>query len=357
MKDGEISYSEQNGITNINDKNQFILNLLDTNYIKENQIKINNIEKYTNNITNNYGFSVNKMYEINDERIKEYVVYINLEEVKNLCFLIILDTQNNTYMIRPLKYIENDILKKEDVYEKIESIEKNSNNGFQYNRVTDEEMAKKYFYDFKNKLYNKSEYIYEKLDENYRNQRFKNMENYLQYLENNREEFSKINITKFLKNEKEDYEEYICKDQFDNIYIFKVNAVMDYKIQLDTYTIPTEKFKEEYNKVDDIEKVQINIDKFFQMMNRHDYDTSYNYLSKSFANNYFETTEKFKNFAENKFFKYNKIEYKNCDKKGNDLYVFNVNIKDLTGENTENRNIDIIMKLDGDINFEMSFSI
>ena len=37
----------------------------------------------------------------------------------------------------------------------------------------------------------------------------------------------------------------------------------------------------------------MNIDKFFQMINRQDYDAAYNCLAQSYRNNYFTTEEEF----------------------------------------------------------------
>ena len=83
-----------------------------------------------------------------------------------------------------------------------------------------------------------------------------------------------------------------CKRIWNNYYIIKEKAIMNYTIGFDTYTILTEKFKETYDKSGDEYKCQMNINKFFQMINRKDYKTSYKCLADSYKNNYFKKNQK-----------------------------------------------------------------
>ena len=132
---------------------------------------------------------------------------------------------------------------------------------------------------------------------------------------------------------------------------------MDYTMTLDTYTLDNDVFIETYEKSTDEKRIQMNVDKFIQMINRHDYITSYNCISEGFKNNYFNTQEKFENYIKNIFFNYNKFEFKNITKKGSNLYTCDLNITDLTGENTEIKTVTIIMQLNDNLDFKMSFSI
>ena len=101
----------------------------------------------------------------------------------------------------------------------------------------------------------------------------------------------------------------------------------------------------------------MNIDKFFQMINRQDYKTSYECLAQSYKNNYFKTEESFENYVKNNFFTYNKVSYEDVEQKGDKLYVFTIKLTDLTGENKETKEVTIVMQLNEDLNFEMSFSM
>ena len=132
---------------------------------------------------------------------------------------------------------------------------------------------------------------------------------------------------------------------------------MNYEVLLDNYTITTNKFKETYSEANNEKKVQMNVDKFIQMINRHDYKTSYNCISSGFKKNYLDTQEKFEEYMKNVFFEYNKFEFRNIEQKGSNLYTVTLNITDLTEESSEARNVTIIMQLNDDLDFEMSFGI
>ena len=143
--------------------------------------------------------------------------------------------------------------------------------------------------------------------------------------------------------------EYVAKDQFENLYIFNEDEEKTIKIKFDTYTIPTDNFKKTYNTATDEKKVQMNIDKFIQMINRHDYRTSYNCIADSFKNNYFKTQEEFQNYIKNNFYKYNKFEFKSCEKKAADIYVCKVQLT------VGIKEINVIMQLGDNLDFKMSF--
>ena len=165
-------------------------------------------------------------------------------------------------------------------------------------------------------------------------------------------------MQQYLVNNYESYTEYVAKDQYGNLYIFKEssdNELID--INLDTYTLRNDKFFEEYNKSSNEKKVQMNVDKFIQMINRHDYKTSYKCISSGFKKNYLDTQEKFEEYMKNVFFEYNKFEFRNIEQKGSNLYTVTLNITDLTEESSEARNVTIIMQLNDDLDFEMSFEI
>ena len=101
----------------------------------------------------------------------------------------------------------------------------------------------------------------------------------------------------------------------------------------------------------------MNIDKFIQMVNRHDYKTSYNCIADGFKNNYFDTQDKFENYIKNAFFEYNNFEFENIEQKGNNLYTCTVTLTDLTGNSKDTKKITIIMQLNDNYDFKMSFSV
>lgn len=352
IEGGEIPDSILMGVSSEEDRNIAIYNQLDKQYIEENKITQENVYNYFSFI--NSDFSVEKMYIINGELIKEFYLYVIQSGTQNqLLFNVVLDVNNKTYCIKPMETVDYTQIKSTN----IASIELNNNNMFEYADVSKEQMAKKYFNNFKNNIFKDISKMYNKLEEQYREKRFGSLENYQQYIVDNKDEFENIIIKKYLVNNYEEYTEYVCQDQYENLYVFREKAVMDYELLLDTYTINTDKFITEYQSASEERKVQMNIDKFIQMVNRHDYTTSYNCISEGFKNNYFASQEQFKNYIKNVFFEYNKFEFKTIEKKGSNLYVSTVQLTDLTGESTDVREINIIMQLNDNLDFEMSFGV
>ena len=141
------------------------------------------------------------------------------------------------------------------------------------------------------------------------------------------------------------------------MYIFEPIDMINYNVTLDTYTIEDETFNTTYDKSEPYKKVQMNIDKFFQMINRHDYITSYNCLAGSFKNRSVKTEQDFINTAKKSFYTYNKVSYISIDELGNNTYSYKIKLFDLTGKNVKEKNVTIVMQLLEDRNFVMSFSI
>ena len=156
-------------------------------------------------------------------------------------------------------------------------IEENDNNSYKVQSVTNEYIANEYFVLYKRLALSDPELLYNMFSNEYKSARFGSLNEFKNYINNNKEEIMKINMGQYLVDAYDEYTEFVAKDQFGNYYVFdENNSKGDVEIKLDTYTIPTEKFKTEYDKAESEKKVQMNIDKFIQMVNRHDYKTSYN---------------------------------------------------------------------------------
>lgn len=352
VEGGEISYSTLMGVNNDEEKNKIIFDKLDNGFIKNNTITQSNAyQKLASTVGNSY--YINDMYIMDGENIKNFYVYAENQNNNKLLFNVILDVSNMTYSIKLLQYADYTQLSKDDDV----SIDKNSNNIFEYSKPTEEQMSKNYFNNFKNLMINNYQYAYNKFDDEYSNKRFGGISEFQEYINKNKNELYNLTLNKYLVNTTNEYTEYICQDQYGRNYIFKATNVMDYTVQLDTYTIPTEKFKTEYDKAESEKKVQMNIDKFIQMVNRHDYKTSYNCIADGFKNNYFDTQDKFENYIKNAFFEYNNFEFENIEQKGNNLYTCTVTLTDLTGNSNDTKKITIIMQLNDNYDFKMSFSV
>ena len=65
----------------------------------------------------------------------------------------------------------------------------------------------------------------------------------------------------------------------------------------------------------------------------------------------------FENYIKNAFFEYNNFEFENIEQKGNNLYTCTVTLTDLTGNSKDTKKITIIMQLNDNYDFKMSFSV
>ena len=152
--------------------------------------------------------------------------------------------------------------------------------------------------------------------------------------------------------------QYVIKDQYENLYIFDAKTPLDFTVKLDTYTLEEQKFNSTYDNAENYKKVQMNIDKFFQMINRHDYRTSYAHLADSFKQTSRMTSEdEFAKVAKQLFWTYNKVEYVDFEEIGNNTFSYNLTLSDLTQKSSEKKNITIIMQLKENRDFAMSFSV
>ena len=130
---------------------------------------------------------------------------------------------------------------------------------------------------------------------------------------------------------------------------------MEFTMELDTYTIPTEQFKKTYRTANQQKRVMMNIDKWIQMLNNRDYTSAYKVLNETFRNNNFGSEEKFVAYMKEKYPLHYKIEFSSFSEEGS-AYVQSIKLKEIGSENAEGKALDIIMKLKEDIDFEMSFN-
>lgn len=342
------------------DKQKILFSMLDEEYKEKNNINISsdiNIKEY-DDIYSIIPIEAKVKY---GENVQIYVLSFYLENVDKKIlnkeiYLVKIDSKNSTFSIMPVENCEQiDDVK---VNNNVQKIDDNTYNKFYIENMTNESIVKAYFQKYKYIISNYTDVFYDQyLEKEYREARYGNKEELKKYIKDNLEEISIQKVVKYTINNYENYREYIIIDQYDNTYVFKEEAPMKFTIKFDNYTIATDNFKKTYNTATDEKKVQMNIDKFIQMINRHDYRTSYNGIADSFKNNYFKTQEEFQNYIENNFYSYNKFEFKNITKKGSNLYTCDLNITDLTNENNEIKSLTIIMQLNENLDFKMSFGM
>lgn len=338
---------------------QDVYNLLSENYIKNNNINLNNVMKYVDSIEQKMLFIPLKMKVVKTYNTNSYLVYgylqtLSNEYVKDVYLYVNMDLNNKTFSIEP---ILNNNLEFEDIVYKndIDSIEKNDMNTYQESKINNEKVSEEYFLMMKRTMLAKPEYIYNYLDNDYKQKRFGDINNFVKYIQENQSEIYKTQFTKYLVNNYEGYTEYVIQDQYQNLYIFDVTNPMQFTLKLDTYTIPTDKFKEQYDTGKNDTKVMLNVDKWISMLNNRDYKSAYNLLDETFRNNNFGSEEKFEEYMRQNYSSHYEIEYGDYQEEMN-TFIQKINLKDITNSNAEVKQMTIIMQLKDNYNFVMSFS-
>lgn len=346
-------------ITSEDKRAEAVIDLLDEEYKKNNNVLIDNYKNKLYEINENTLLVPIEMKAKYDNNISIYILkaYMSENNTDEKYYICRVDSKNQTFSIEFVneKVESIDNLK---VSENDNVIQPNSFNSFQIENMTYEQIAQKYFDNFKTMIINYTDVYYSKyFTDEYKEKRFGSINEFKVYIEKNKEKIKYLEMYKYLVNTTDDYVEYICQDQYGRNFVFRAKNVMNYTVQLDTYTIPTEKFKETYDKAEGEKKVQMNIDKFIQMVNRNDYKSSYNYIADGFKNNYLDTQDKFENYIKNEFFEYNNFEFDSIEQKGSNLYTCTLTLTDATGNSKDSKKITIIMQLNDNYDFKMSFSV
>lgn len=310
----------------------------------------------------NYNFTIKDMYTV-EKNINTSLYYINglLDDLKEYKVIVKTDSYTQTFSIYSQEYIENKeydetSIEKEFNISKVEYIEKNDNNQYTENNITDEIMAQYYLYDYGNTVQRNIEKAYELLEEQYRKQKYPTIENYKQYIKSSDKNYALLELKNYSMKQYNDYVQFICKDQYGDTYIFNDTGIMNYKLKLDDYTIVNDEYIEEYNKLENKKKVKTNITKFFNMINMGDYELAYGLLEEKFRQNNFDTVDKFKEHIQTKMFKHNKVKFNAYSSQMAPLYIYKVTLKDITNDSKEEYEYKILVKLLEEGKFVMSFA-
>ena len=322
------------------DENEIILNLLTKEYTSKNNITKNNIENYVDKLDKDVFFVPLQMKYINNGDIYQYAMigYItdfDYNIIKEVGFKVNLDMSATktgdpdlSFTIEPINGEINNI-DEVQLEIKLTSVEKNDYNIVQYITTNTEEDCKRYLDYYKKMALSNPEEAYNRLDEEYRNLRFGSLDAYKQYIEENKKDIQSIQISQYMTNTENGVKQNIAKDKYGKIYIFEGVDLFDLSIKLDTYTIETATFKEQYENGNEEVKVQMNINKFILMINNQDYEAAYNLLDDNFKNNYFNTLEEFIDYVKVYMYRYNNLELRNFNVNGN-VYICDVTLKDAT---------------------------
>ena len=353
-----------------------IYNMLDPEYISQENISQDNVLEYVDVLdkedlteyqVNNLEISVNidQMYykDLNTNTSSYYIngifeYNVNSKQIE-FRLLVNVDSNNSTFYIYPTTYVEEKYPSVESLsmyQNEIDSIPKNSYNTFSFVNIEDATIIRDYLYNYKDKIVKDISASYDMIEEEYKNIKFPTLEEYEAYINKNKQELLSISFSKYLVNKKSEYTEYICIDTKGNYYIFKETAIMDYKILLDNYTVNTEEFMEEYDGSNDEEKIALNIEKIVQAMNVHDYKYIFDKLDETFRNNNWGSEEAFEQYMRENFPLHYDVEYTTYSNEGS-TYVQQIDLTDITGDTEGTISLNIIMQLKDNYEFVMSFSV
>ena len=359
-----IDYSNKNNSAyygsegKVIEENEILYELLSENYIKKNNITIQNIEKHIEKYEEKMVFIPVHIKRIKREDISIYIAEgivenLNYGETSVKRYVVYIEPSTMLFAIEPSKEKYEDM---ENKIQEIDKIEQKQYNKIKSTQVNAENIANKYFIDFKRLCLSAPEIAYQYFDEKYKEARFGDVENFKKYIEKNKEDIKKYAFNKYQSNIYQDYTEYICLDQYENYYIFNENKILDYTVKLDTYTIITDKFKTQYDKSDKQNKVMMNVDKWVQMINNRDYTAAFNVLDSNFRNNKFGDVEEFENYMRENYPLHYKAQYSDYTEE-NGTYTLDILLIDVTGKDNEQKQITAIMQLKDNYEFVMSFNV
>lgn len=355
--EGTVNYTEEDKKAQY----EILYKFLDSQYLKDNKILENDIKNIILKYKNADDFRINKMYynDIDDNNTMIYADIELLKENKKLSDRVViarLDRKNGLFGIIPVDVENNQILENR-IKTATSEIEKNVYNQYQFKHIDDIQMIEDILVNYKNAvLYNREE-GYNLLDKDYREKRFGNYNTFSKYVENNIKEISSLSFTQYLVNDKNGNKEYVCKDKYENLYIFDEKSVMNYTVKLDTYTLDNEKFNEKYNSSNAQYKVMMNVDKVRQMMNARDYRTMFNYLDEKFRTTYFENNvDKFEEYMKKHFSSHYNFEFGDYSKDSG-ISIQEVTIRDMNEKNSGDISERFYMQLKDGTDFVMSFNV
>lgn len=365
-------FQEQN-----NSNSEAVFNMLNNEYKEQNEINNSNVLQKIYNLQNGFEkFFANEIYyrEIGYGTVYQYFVYgellgENYETIKDIYVIANLDFGHMSFEILFDEKVE---LSKEEFSEIINNLKSNNGQTFYY---VDQDKSEIPINDYNNFIaeteysvldgyvnyYNTMavyypDIAYNLLDEEYRSKKFENIDEFKQYVSENEGQLLTSAVSEFNISEKDGYTQYIISDTNNNYYIFKVYGIMDYKVLTDFYTVDIEEFSNSYDERNTQEEVAINIQKIVSALNNKDYKYVYSKLSDGFKQNYYPTLEDFINYISQMSFRNRELYFNDFYNEG-DTNIYNITLQGTTASSGDPINMQIIMQLEENRDFVMSFNI
>lgn len=338
---------------------QKIYNLLSNKYIKEKNLTVENLFSHIKVLQQSAVFVPIEISLIQDGDIKSFLVQGLIQSendytlIDKMFLIINIDFTKFIFSIEPIEgeYTNIGEIK---LGELEDTVIPNENNRFSMMNVLYENVAEEYVKLYKYFALGAPEILYDSLDEEYRNAKFGNIDEFKSYIQKNKAKIITSGLDKYNINTEGDNKKFICIDKNGDTYVInQYGAFNKYKMMLDIYTKDLPEFIEKYDKSKNHEKVSLNIKKLIQATKDGDYKYVYSKINETFRDTNFKAQQDFENFIKLKYSEGDTIKYKKYEEiTGLHIYHVEVTKKD----NKEKINAKIIMKLKDNRDFEISFS-
>ena len=365
-----------------------IYSVLDNAYCEANGITAENaVNKIERHNLSDYNLILEEAYIYDDSLYPVFFtksIIRNTEEKQELYLILKMDQANLTFSVIPInKEVFDGYINNQGSKLATSPIEKNNYNTQEDVTVSEKNVLDKYFDNYIYELMYRPEEAYSRLNEEYRTAKFTDYNDFLNYINVHNSEIVQMDIksaktledfatedeyNEYMANyelkginlykieEKEEYKQYICIDNFGNYYIFRENGVNDYDILLDTYTIDLPEFLEKYNNSNRKDKVLYNVQKIVDALNTKDYRYVYNKMDETFRNNNYKTLEEFEQYIQNSIFEKNTVGYTNYAESG-DISTVDLKLQDKTEREDGIYTMTVAMQLKEGTDFVMSFTM
>lgn len=359
----------------LNEENSSALaGIINKEYISENGLNENNLVSTLKNNQQNKAFYVTDAYykEISFDHEYKYWVFgksytTDYKNVETEQFIVNLDFFNFTFKITPVgkkteeefnSYMNNVIHSDNGdtvvAENNVTSIEKNNYNGFTLSKGNDVlkntiEIYAKYYYFLER---TNPRLAYELLEDNYKNKKFGSYENFVK----SNIVWANVDIEYIKQTTENGKNLFLGIDKRGTYYIFYETAPMDYKVILDSYTIPLEETANKYSESTDEEKVMMCLECIKEMINIRDVQSYLSRMNESFKQNNNINEETLKSYLSSKFYSTNKFEYESYKISGSS-YIVTVRVTD-ANDNNNSFTINYVVKLNNDLtDFEFSYEL
>lgn len=297
------------------------------NYIKENnETAINELggnSIYL--ITNNVKYVVKQAYVTQNQYMSKYYTYGTLTiangnytaQTQEIYMILYLIAENKGYRLQTIskeEYLNRTALEQNDTIE----IQEGTYNKFEYEYIDNVKQMEIYLEDYSFQIFNNTENSYNLLNTEYKEKRFKDLQAFVQFLNEKQGQLHNIKINQYTVDEENQNKIYKGTDQNGNYYEIIEKSYMNYEIILDNYTML------DYSNDSDENKIKLSAEKFILMLNSADYTNAYNLLEPSFKQINFPTEQDFINYVKNNFYARNIVASKDLSEDG----ICTVTIKD-----------------------------